>query len=116
MENVGVIDKDFIIDVYAGPQIAAFLYEEERLQGEFDNESASMNDEDKRALFAKYQAELQEFEARLGLPTLFEEMSNAIQASAEAHGVSIVFDQNAIVLGGIDLTEDVLRRLGLLED
>lgn len=114
--QVGFLDQELIVEAYAGPQLNAFVYEENRLQSQFDKESAQMNEEEKWELFTKYQLELDKIEKELGIFDLFDDINQAIEASAKAHGVSFVLDQHAIVYGGVDLTVDVLRRLDLLDE
>ena len=112
--QIGYIDQDLIVEAYAGPQIDAVIRERDRLQALFDSESANLDAEEKQALFMKYEQQLQQFEAQVGIRRLMTEIDQALQASAEAHGVTVVLDINAVVLGGIDLTQDVQRRLGLI--
>lgn len=112
--NIGFVDQDLVIDAYAGDQIAAVIRQRDLLQEKFDNESSDLSEEEKRQLFLQYEAELQAFEANVGIRTLMDEIDQAFQASAEAHGVTVILDQGAIVMGGVDLTRDIQERLGLL--
>ncbi len=112
--TVGFVDQDLVIDAYAGDQIAAVIRERDALQEKFDQESVEMSDEEKRNLFLKYEAELQAFEESIGIRQLMDDIDNAFRESAEAHGVTVILDQGAVVMGGVDLTRDIQERLGLV--
>lgn len=109
---IGYFNQDVVIEVYAGQQIMAAIEEERRLQELFDGEAAELDDEARWELFLKYEEQLLAYEEELGIPQLLSDIEAALRQSMEAHGVSVVLDEAAVVLGGVDLTPDVLRRLG----
>lgn len=114
--TVGYIDSQYVLMAYAGPQIEAANRESSRLQQLLDEEAAGLDEGARRELFLKYQRQLDEFEAELGIPDRLNDIDAAIRAAAEAHGVTVVLDISAVIMGGVDLTGDVLRRLGLIEE
>lgn len=111
--TVGYIDSQYILMAYAGPQIEAANRESSRLQELLDSEAAGLEEAERRELFLKYQRQLDEFEAELGIPDRLNAIDAAIRAAADAHGVTVVLDISAVIMGGVDLTGDVLRRLGI---
>src|SRR5690606_29801542 len=94
-------------------QIEAANRESSRLQELLDSEAAGLEEAERRELFLKYQRQLDEFEAELGIPDRLNAIDAAIRAAADAHGVTVVLDISAVIMGGVDLTGDVLRRLGI---
>ena len=109
------MDKVLIFDEYAGSEFSAVTQHRDELQLEYDNAASGLADEEKRALYLEYQKKLHDFEVEVGLQERLDEIADAIEASAQEHGVEIVLDIEAVVLGGVDLTLDVARRLGLTE-
>lgn len=113
--EVGHVDRDLIIDAYAGREIVAILQERDRLQEQFDRESAELDEAARQRLFAEYEERLVAYESELGIDRRMREIENALAAAAAEAGVSVIVDREVVVWGGVDLTEAVLRRLGLLD-
>ncbi|BAS28900.1 OmpH family outer membrane protein [Limnochorda pilosa] len=117
--RVGYVDVQLIRSQYLAPNLEGAMAELDRtrtaLQDEFDQKSASLDDQEKQALFDEYQKRLDasaqelrrlqaEFEARV---------LEAIAAVAGEQGVEIVLQKEVVLHGGVDLTASVLRRLGV---
>lgn len=111
--TVGYVDRDAIVDAYAGTQIAMVIRERDRLQELFDQESQGLDEEAKLALFEEYEGRLQEFEESVGIRQLMEDMTRAFQEVAAENGVDVILDVSSVVYGGVDLTSRVAERLGL---
>jgi len=84
--------------------------EVEQARTDFETKSATMNDQEKQ----DYYAQLQQ---RLSLKD--QELSNAVRAKievaikavADAKGLSIVMDKGNVVYGGVDITDEVGKKI-----
>lgn len=108
---VGYVDRDYVIEAYAGAQIAAVIQERDRLQREFDEVSQDLDEAEKQALFEEYEARLIAYEQEVGIAALMQNIEDALQAVAEEYGVTVIVDHSVIIFGGIDLTAAVLNHL-----
>lgn len=113
--EVGYVDRELIVDAYVGRELAAIMDARDRLQAEFDRESAELDFAAREQLFAEYAGMLAAFELEIGIEDRLREIENALAAAAAESGVSVIVDQEMVVWGGVDLTEAVLRRLGLID-
>lgn len=115
--EVGYVDWELVANAYAAPEIASIEQERDRLQEEFDREAASLEEPAVLELFAEYEARLDAFRQAVyaSIQERLLEIEKAVADAAAEAGVSVVVDQNVVVWGGVDLTEAVLRRLGLIE-
>lgn len=112
--TVGVVDSGRIIDEYLVEELREPLTRAtQELQQAFDEESAGMDDAEKQILFEEYQARLEAVREALVQERL-PAIQTAIQAVAESHEVTLVLDRSAVHFGGIDLTDEVLARLGVI--
>jgi len=111
--SVGYVDRDAIVDLYAGLQISMVMNERDRLQDLFDQESEGLDAEAKQALFERYETLLKEFEENVGIRNLMEDLTRAFEEVAAESGVDVILDVSAVVYGGVDLTPRVAERLGL---
>lgn len=112
--RVGVIDSDRLLSEYLSEELRIPLSEATaELQAEFDRESEGLSDQEKQVLFREYQARLDAIRDAL-IQEQIPRIQSAISAVAEEQGITLVLDQTAVHLGGVDLTEKVLARLGVL--
>lgn len=111
--TVGYANWDLIWELYAGERVQAIMDERDRLQALFDAESAGLSDDEKLSLFHDYESRLQTFEEQQNLGELYGHVSEAMRLAAEASGVSVIVDHYVVLHGGVDLTADVLRLLGI---
>ncbi len=95
----------------------AVRQERDRLQEEFDRLSADLDEAAKEQLFNEYQGRLEAYEQELGteIEERLNEIGEVLEAVARENGVTVVVDRAAVVWGGVDLTGEVLRRLGVLD-
>lgn len=110
----GVVDSDRIIDEYLAEELREPLTRVTmELQSEFDAESADMDDEEKAILFETYQARLGAIREAMVQERL-PKIRNAIRDVAAAHGFVAIFDASAVHYGGVDVTDEVLAKLGVV--
>lgn len=117
--EVGYLDDVALVNEYlnakATSAIAKVEAETERLQAEFDQERQGLGQSETQALFQQYEARLAAYRQELFQPFL-EELEAAIQKVAEENGVTVVLNQEVVVLGGVDLTQPVRELLGLTRE
>lgn len=111
--NVGYLDRQAIVDDYAGAQIAMVINERDRLQVLFDVESEGLEEPEKQELFARYESQLLAYEESVGIRGLMEDIETALREAAEEHGVDVILDDSVVVYGGVDLTDAVRSKLGI---
>ena len=109
---VGVVDREQVLTQH--PQSAS-LDEQMRtaiteVQKDFEEKSAGMNDQEKQDYYRQCQQRLQQKQAEL-LDPIVKSVDEAIQKTAEAKGLSVVIDKVAVIYGGQDITQDVIKRL-----
>ena len=110
--SVGVVDYRQVGSQH--PQLAAANAEMQKAsqeaQADFETKSASMNDQEKSDYYQQTMQRLQQNEE------LMEPIENSIQDAvkkvAEKKGLSVVIEKGAVVYGGQDVTQDVIKELG----
>ncbi|WP_304116732.1 OmpH family outer membrane protein [Phascolarctobacterium succinatutens] len=109
---VGVVNVNAILNNYPGiTEIAQSVAQEKaRLQDEFNKQSANMSDADKQALAQKLNQQLADFEQKKMTPVQ-KKINKTILSVAKAHDIDSVVNMNAMVAGGKDLTEEVIKAL-----
>lgn len=109
---VGVVNVNAVVESYPGiKEIAASVNQEKaRLQEEFNKQSANMSDKDKQELAAKLNKQLADFEAKKMGPVQ-RKIQKTILDVAKANNIDSVVNSNAMVAGGKDITNDVIKAL-----
>lgn len=109
---VGVVNVNAILNNYPGiTEIAQSVAQEKaRLQDEFNKQSANMSDADKQALAQKLNQQLAEFEQKKMTPVQ-KKINKTILSVAKAHDIDSVVNMSAMVAGGKDLTDEVIKAL-----
>ena len=109
---VGVVNVNAVVESYPGiKEIAASVNQEKaRLQDEFNKQSANMSDKDKQELAAKLNKQLADFEAKKMGPVQ-RKIQKTILDVAKANNIDSVVNSNAMVAGGKDITNDVIKAL-----
>ena len=109
---VGVVNVNAILNNYPGiTEIAKSVAQEKaRLQDEFNKQSANMSDADKQALAQKLNQQLADFEQKKMTPVQ-KKINKTILSVAKAHDIDSVVNMNAMVAGGKDLTDEVIKAL-----
>ena len=75
----------------------------------FEADTANKSDEEKAKAMQQAQMELQQKEQDL-LAGIQKKVDAAVKQVAEAKGLSVVLDKNAVVYGGQDITDDVVKK------
>lgn len=111
--NIGVIDTTKVLNA-ASPAVVAANKElddyKKQLNDEFTAKSANMDDNQKAALSSEYQGKLQDKMMEIQ-KKVQSEVSDASKAVADAKGLSIVMDKRTVLYGGVDITDQVQRKL-----
>ena len=109
---VGVVNVNAILNNYPGiTEIAQSVAQEKAcLQDEFNKQSANMSDQDKQALAQKLNQQLADFEQKKMTPVQ-KKINKTILSVAKAHDIASVVNMNAMVAGGKDLTDEVIKAL-----
>ena len=81
------------------------------VQKDFEEKSAGMNDQEKQDYYRQCQQRLQQKQAEL-LDPIVKSVDDAIKQTADAKGLSVVIEKAAVVYGGQDITQDVIKKLG----
>lgn len=84
----------------------SFVAELQKLQKEFNEKSKSMSDKDKQALAQKMNQQLAQYRAQIMGP-IQTKFRAAIEKAAKAKDVDMVVNNDSVVYGGVDLTQDV---------
>jgi outer membrane protein len=79
-------------------------------QKEFEEKSANMNDNEKRDYYTQTQQRLQQKNQELMEP-ITKNVEESVKKVAEQKGLSVVLDKGAVVYGGVDITQDVLKQV-----
>ena len=80
------------------------------MQKKFEEQSASMNDEQKAQLYQQMQGEMakKQDEVQKGLK---DKVDNAVNSVASTKSLSLVVDKRVVLYGGTDITEQVAKKL-----
>lgn len=112
VSNVGKVNQQALISQH--PDMAkaqeAMQKEVEAAKAEFDAKSTSMNEKEKQDYYTQLQQRLNLKQQELIAP-IYDQVTAAIKAVADAKGLAVVVDAGSIVLGGQDITEDVLKKI-----
>lgn len=111
--NIGVIDKSKVLNASstvvldAQKELADYR---KQLSDDFNAKSANMDDSQKAALASEYQSKVQAKMIEID-KKIDGQISDAAKAVADAKGLSIVMDKRAVLYGGVDITDQVQRKL-----
>ncbi len=110
--SVGVIDYNQVMsqspdlqDANTQMQLAV-----EEAKNDFETKSAGMKDEEKDSYYRQTQERLAHRQEEL-LEPIQKKIDAEVKAVAEAKGLQVVIAKGAVVYGGQDITQDVIRRL-----
>ena len=108
---VGFVDVGRLIDDYLGPAVdGPLMAETMRLQAEFEELAQDLDDGAAEALFERYQAMLNLIKHDL-IEAQLPVVNAAVEAVASQEAITVVLDKQAVIHGGIDLTDKVLDYL-----
>ena len=110
--TVGVVDYQLLINQNpATPQANTDLQAAQTAaKAEFDTKSAGMSDADKQALSQQLSQQIEQKREAL-LKPIIDQINAAIKAVAEEKGLTIIVPKTVVVYGGMDITNDVMKKI-----
>ena len=105
--SVGVVDYRKVM--MSHPDYASASNEMQKAQMRFEADNANKSDEEKAKAMQQAQMELQQKEQDL-ISGIQQKIDDAVKQVAEAKGLSVVIDKSAVVYGGQDITDDVMKK------
>lgn len=110
--TLGFVDMQVIVTNFPGiKDIAQAIADKQAaLQKDFNNKAEKLDDQGKLQLQAKYNQQLADFENKKMQP-VHRKINQTINAVAAKKGVDSVVNINAMVAGGTNLTNDVVKEL-----
>ena len=110
--NVGVVDYSQVMSQHPKVQAASTEMQTavQEAQKEFETKSANMNDNEKRDYYTQTQQRLQQKNQELMEP-ITKSVEESVKKVAEQKGLSVVLEKGAVVYGGVDITQDVLKQV-----
>lgn len=110
--SVGVVDYRKVM--MSHPDYASASSEMQKAMQEaqmrFEADNANKSDEEKAKAMQQAQMELQQKEQNL-IEGIQKKVDEAVKQVAEAKGLSVVLDKNAVIYGGQEITDDVIKKL-----
>ena len=79
-------------------------------QKEFEEKSKNMSDQEKSDYYQQTQQRLQQKQQELIEP-IQKSVEESVKSVADAKGLTVVIDKNAVVYGGTDITQDVIKKI-----
>lgn len=111
--NIGVIDMNKLVTPTSAVGVAAnkeLTDYRKQLSDEFNTKSANMDDSQKAALASEYQGKLQNKMMEIQ-KNIHSQIGDAAKAVADTKGLSIVMDKQNVLYGGVDITDQVDKKL-----
>jgi outer membrane protein len=109
---VGIVDYLYLINHHPDTAKAneALKTELDKDKQEFTDKSATLGDAEKQALDKQLGQQIAQKRQEL-LKPIAEQVNLAIKNVADAKGLSVVVAKNTVIYGGVDITEEVLKKL-----
>ena len=110
--SVGVVDREQVLSQHPknaelDQQMQAAIDE---VQKDFKEKSAGMNDQEKQDYYMQCQKRLQQKQIELTEPVI-KSVEDEIKKVADAKGLNVVIEKAAVVYGGQDITQDVIKKI-----
>lgn len=111
--NIGVVDTSKLL-TDDSPLVAnaekEFSDYQAQLKTQFEQETANMDDQAKqqKSLEYKQKMEAKQQELQKGLQ---DKIAEAAKSVGDAKGLTVVLDKRAVLYGGVDVTEQVTKKL-----
>lgn len=110
--SVGTVNYQILVQQH--PDISkvqsAMQAESEAAKKEFDAKAASLGDKEKQEYYMQLQQRLQLKNQELMVP-IFNRVEAVIKEVADAKGLSVVVDKQAVIYGGADITDECLKKV-----
>ncbi|CUH97222.1 hypothetical protein P22_3349 [Propionispora sp. 2/2-37] len=109
---VGVVDLGLLVNQHPDTPKAneTIKAEAEAAQKEFDAKAAGLDDKERQDLRAQLQQRVGQKQQEL-LKAIADKIDAAVKEVANAKGLTVVVAKSVVVYGGVDITEDVLKKL-----
>ena len=109
---VGVVNRDQVLSQHPDAQSTQeqMMTAIQEVQKDFEEKSSGMSDQEKQDYYQQCQQRLQQKQQELFDPIL-KSVDDAIKKVADNKGLSIVIDSAAVIYGGQDITQDVIKNL-----
>lgn len=109
--NVGVVDYQQFATLKIVTDVEEQMQKEaQAAQEKFNAETANMNDQQKQEYYQQTMQRLQQQHTDLMDPVR-KQIEDAVKQVADAQGLSVVIQKDAVVYGGKDITQDVIKKL-----
>lgn len=110
--DLGYVNWQVVVANYPGIQdvVKDIAQEKAQKQQQFDKQSKNMDDKAKIELANKLNAEAAQFEQGKLAP-INQDIRATILAVAKKHAIESVVNANAVIVGGTDLTQEVIDSL-----
>ena len=111
--TVGYVDFIYLVEHHPAAAKAneALKAEQEAAKQEFADKSAGLSDQEKQQLDQELSRRLEQKRLAL-LEPISDQVVAAANEVAKEKGLSIVIGKREVVCGGVDITEDVLKKIG----
>lgn len=109
---IGYVNTQKVFQSYPDMQMtmSALDMEQQKLEAQFQKESAGLDDNGKQELYNKLVQQMAQREQELMDP-IRKNIRKAIEKAAAAKGINSVVDADAMLAGGVDLTDDVIAEV-----
>ena len=109
---IGVVNYQMLVAQSPDMAKAQSAMQEEiaTAQKDFDEKTKSMNDVEKQRYYTQTQERLENKQKELMEPVM-KNIEAQIQKIADKKGLSVVVEKNAVVFGGVDITDEVAKAL-----
>lgn len=110
--SVGVVDYPYLLNNHPDTPKAneALQAEQEQVKKEFNEKAASLSEQDRQTLDRQLGQRLGQKRLELIKP-IADKINAVIKEVADAKGLSIVIGKNVVIYGGVDITEDVQKKI-----
>lgn len=110
--NVGVVNYQAVMSQH--PDVAkmeeTMRAEVEQAKKDFEAKSPNMNDKEKQDYYIQLQQRLQTKNQELLVP-INDQVTAAIKGVADSKGLTVVVEKGAVVYGGQDITDEVVKKI-----
>jgi outer membrane protein len=110
--NIGLVDKQMLVSKH--PDLAkaqeAMQAEVDQAKKDFEEKTKDMNDQAKKDYYTQIQQRLTVKQQELIDPVVAK-VDAEIKNVADAKGLAVVMDKASVVYGGVDITDDVAKKL-----
>ena len=110
--TIGVVDINLLVNQHPDTAKAneAIKTEAEAAQKEFEGKAAGLGDKEKQDLRVQLTQRVGQKQQEL-FKGIADKIDAAVKEVAKAKGLAVIVEKSSVVYGGLDITEDVLKKL-----